>query len=191
MSPQGLYTARLSWHNSHVGSTWSWYMMWSGEIFFRSLERSNFWSAWPSSIDGDLCYRNNSPIAIYVIVLFCQSQFHAIVLFCRSRFTWSCYFANRDLRDCVILVGPRFKPRASMIFYWSWAQFPGQIACFRTVWFMAYVTPPHKWWIRVMEKKPHGREKMQGDCVKHKTLVERRLSLVGIFFKIRCYSPNI
>ncbi len=88
---QGLYIALLSWCNSHVGSTWSWYMMWSGEIFFRSLERSNFWSAWPSSIDGDLCYRNNSPIAI-----------HAIVLFCRSQFMRSYYFADCDLRDRVI-----------------------------------------------------------------------------------------
>ncbi len=115
---QRLYAALLSWRNSHVGSTWSWYIMWSGEIFFRSLERSNFRSVWPSSVHGDLRDCNNLPIAIY-----------AIVLFCRLRFMRSCYFANRDSRDRVIssiviyvivlfLVGPRFEPRPnSMIFF--------------------------------------------------------------------------
>ncbi len=45
-------------------------MMWSGEIFFRSLERLNFRLVWPLSVDGDLRDCNNLPIAIYVIVLF-------------------------------------------------------------------------------------------------------------------------
>ena len=75
-------------------------MMWSGEIFFRSLERSNFYSVWPSSVVGDLSDRINSPIAMLR----------------------SCYFADRDSRDRVIsliaiyvivlfLVGPGFEPR--------------------------------------------------------------------------------
>ena len=128
----GLYAALLSWRNSHVGSTWSWYMMWSGEIFFRSLERSNFLLVWPSSVDGDLSDRINSPIAIMRSCYFADCDVrdrinlpiasYAIVLFCRSRFTWSCSFADRDLRDRVILsiaiyaivlflVGPGFEPR--------------------------------------------------------------------------------
>ena len=82
------------------------------EIFFRSLERSNFLSVWLSSGDGDLSDRINLPIAIMRL----------------------CYFADRDLRDCVILVGQRFKPWAKQCnFYWSWVRFPGQIACFRPV----------------------------------------------------------
>ena len=88
------------------------------------------------------CDRVISPIAMC-----------AIVLIRRSRFTRSCYFADRDSRNCVIsaiaiyvivlfLVGPGFEPRPnSTIFYWSWVWFPGQIACVRPVWFMAYVTP--------------------------------------------------
>ena len=56
-------------------------MMWSGEIFFRSLERSNFLSVWPSSVDGDLSDRINLPIAIMR----------------------SCYFADCDVRDCINL----------------------------------------------------------------------------------------
>ncbi len=74
-------------------------MMWSGEIFFRSLERSNFLSVWPSSVDGDLSDRINLPIAIMR----------------------SCYFVDRDVRDRVVspiaiyvivlfLVGPGFEP---------------------------------------------------------------------------------
>ena len=71
-------------------------MMWSGEIFFRSLERSRSGRR-PST-------------AIY-----------AIVIIRRSRFTRSYYFADRDSRDRVIssitiyvivlfLVGPGFEP---------------------------------------------------------------------------------
>ena len=148
---QGLYTALLSWHNSHVGSTWFWYMMWSGEIFFRSLERLIFfWSVWPSSVNGDLSHCINSPIAIY-----------AIVFFCRLQFMQSCYFVDCDLRDRVIFSWSRVQTPAKQydLFYWSWVWFPGQIACFRLVWFMAYVTRPHKWWIRVMGKKPSWEEK--------------------------------
>ena len=127
---QGLYAALLSWRNSHVGSTWSWYMMWSGEIFFRSLERLNFWLVWPWSINSNLRDRNNSPIAVCAVVLFCQ-----------SRFTRLCYFADRDLRDRVIFSWSRVRTPAKQydLFYWSWVRFPGQIACFRPVWFMAYV----------------------------------------------------
>jgi hypothetical protein len=58
----------------------------------------------------------------------------------------SFYFADRDLRDRVILtiamcaivlflIGPWFEPPGQTVrfFYWSWVQFPGQIACFRPV----------------------------------------------------------
>ena len=138
--------------------------MWPGQIFFRSLEWLNFWLVWPSSVDGDLHNCIISTIAIYAIVIFCRSHFHTIVFFCQSRFTWSCYFSWSE----VWTLG-----QTVQFFYWSWVWFPGQIACFRPVWFMAYVTCPHKWGIRVMGKKPHGREKMPGDFVKHKTLVER------------------
>ena len=132
---QGWYAALLSWRNSHVGSTWSWYMMWSGEIFFRSLERLNFLSVWPLSVDGDLSDRINLPIAIMRSCYFADRDvrdrinspiaIYAIVLFRWSRFTWSCYFADRDLRNCVILsiaiymivlflVGPGFEPRPNV-----------------------------------------------------------------------------
>jgi len=153
---QGLYAVLLSWRNSHVGSTWSWYMMWSGEIFFRSLERSNFLSVWPSSVDGNLSDRINSPIVIYTIMFFC-----------RMWFTRSCYFVDHDLHDRVIFSWSRVWTPAKQydLFYWSWVRFPGQIACFRPVWFMAYVTRPHKWWITVMEKKPHGRKKRKATTV--------------------------
>jgi len=77
-------------------------MMWSGEIFFRSLERSNFYSVWPSSVVGDLSDRINSPIAMLRSCYFADRDvrdrinspiaIYAIVLFRRSRFTWSCYF---------------------------------------------------------------------------------------------------
>ena len=68
--------------------------------------------------------------------------------------TRSCCFIDRDLRDRVNLVGRGFEPRTEQYdFYWSWVQFPAQIACFRPVWSVAYVTRPHKWWIRVMWKK--------------------------------------
>ncbi len=168
---QGLYAALLSWRNSHAGSTWSWYMMWSGEIFFRSLERSNFYSVWPSSVVGDLSDRINSPIAMLRSCYFADRDVRdrinspiamcAIVLIRRSRFTRSCCFADRDLRDRAIFSWSRVRTPAEQydLFYWSWVRFPGQIACFRPVWFMAYVTRPHKWWIRVMGKKPHGRKK--------------------------------
>ena len=173
---QGLYAALLSWRNSHIGSTWSWYMMWSGEIFFRSLERSNFWLVWPSSIDGDLTDRINSQIVIY-----------AMVFFRRYRFTQSCYFVDRDLCDRVIFSWSEVWTPAKQydLFYWSWVRFPGQITCFRPVWFMAYVTRPHKWWIRVMGKKTSWEEKNpQG--VNEVTIVSirlrwrGRLSIVGI-----------
>ena len=97
------------------------------------------------------CDRVISPIAMC-----------AIVLIRRSRFTRSCCFADRDLRDRAIFSWSRVRTPAEQydLFYWSWVRFPGQIACFRPVWFMAYVTRPHKWWIRVMgKKKPHGRKK--------------------------------
>ena len=87
-------------------------MMWSGEIFFRSLERSNFLSVWPSSVDGDLSNRINSPITIMPSSYFADCDVHdcinlpiaiyAIVLFCQSQFAQSCYFVDHDLRDCVI-----------------------------------------------------------------------------------------
>ena len=149
---QGLYAALLSWRNSHVGSTWSWYMMWSGEIFFRSLERSNFLSVWPSSVDGDLSNRINLLIAIIQSCYFADRDvrdrinspimIYAIVLFRRSRFTRLCYFIDCDLRDRVIFSWSRVRTPAKQydLFYWSWVRFPGQIVCFRPVWFMAYVT---------------------------------------------------
>ena len=78
---QGLYGALLSWRNSHVGSAWSWYMMWPGQIFFRSPEQSNFLIGlavvrrWRFTrlyyfADHDLHDRVISPITIYVIMLF-------------------------------------------------------------------------------------------------------------------------
>ena len=125
---QGLYTALLSWHNSHVGSymipvydvrSWcglSWqnslvgfYMIlvyyvrsWCGMEISLDLIMLSFRSVWPSSVDGELSDRSKSPIAIY-----------AIILFCRSRSTWSCYFDDRDVRDRVI-------------FNWSVVRTPGQ-----------------------------------------------------------------
>ena len=74
-------------------------MMWSGEIFFRSLERSNFLLVWTLSINGDLSDRINLLIAIMRL----------------------CYFADRDVRDLInspiaiyaivlFLVGPGFEP---------------------------------------------------------------------------------
>ncbi len=195
--------------------------MWPGQIsldLFRDLqvERSNLQSVWPSSVDGDLsncinwaiaimrsCYfadrdvrhRINSPIAIYAIVLFRRSQFTRSCYFAGRDSTRSCYFADHVLRDHVIFSWSRVRTPAKQyhLFYWSWVRFPGQIACFRPVWFMAYVTRPHKWWIRVMGKKPHGREKKCKVTVLSVRLWWRgRLSLVGILiFKIRCYSPNV
>ncbi len=103
--------------------------MWPGQIFFRSLERSNFLIGlavirqWQFTQSYYFAYCNLRdrvilPIAIYVIVLFCRSQF-----------TWSCYFSRSKVRT------PDQTVRS---FYWSWVQFPGQIACVRPVWFMAY-----------------------------------------------------
>ena len=167
---QGLNAALLSWRNSHVGSTWSWYMMWSGEIFFRSLERSNFLSVWPSSFDGDLSDRINSPIAIVPSCYFAD-QVLLIVLFCRLRFARLCYFIDGNLCDRVIFSWSRVWTPAKQydLFYWSWVQFPGQIACLKLVWFMAMSLAPTNgelgWW----GKKPHGREKTRGDYFKRKT----------------------
>ena len=158
---QGLYTALLSWRNSHVGSTWSWYMIWSGEIFFRSLEQSNFRSVWLSSVDGELSDRSKSPIAIY-----------AIILFRRLRSTWSCcYFDNRDVRDRVI-------------FNWSVVWTPGQpVQCFIGPGFNSQAGSPVSgqcdswpmslaptngelgWWGKTLIEG----KKMQVDYCKHKT----------------------
>ena len=118
--------------------------MWPGQIslgLFRDLqvERSNFWSVWPSSIGHvprgimillsmrscyyvgqDLHYCVISSIAFYVIVWIHRSWFMRLCWFSRSRV--------------------RTPDRTVRIFYWSWVRFPGQIACFRPVWSVAYVT---------------------------------------------------
>ncbi len=178
---QGLYAALLSCRNSHVGSTWSWYMMWSGEIFFRSLERSNFWSVWPSS--GNLSNRINSPIAIY-----------AIVFFRRLRFTQLCYFVDRDLRDRVILVGRRFKPWAKQcnIFigpgFDSQARLPVSGQCDSWPMSLAPTNGELGWWKKNLMG---GKKKREVTTVSVSFWWRGRLSLIGIFFKIRCYSPNI
>ena len=167
---QGLYAALLSWRNSHVESTWSWYMMWPGEIFFRFLEQSKFWSVWSWCADGDLWDCIISPIAIY-----------AIVFFCRSQFTRSCYFVDRKLRDRVIFSWSRVRTPAKQYhnFNWSWVWFPGQIACFRPVWFMTYVTCRNKWWIRVMKKNLMGGKKCKVTLLSVRLWWRGRLSLVG------------
>ncbi len=93
--------------------------MWPGEIFFRSLEWSNFCSVWSLSIDGNLCNHIISPIMIYAIVLFYWFQFMR-----------SCYFSRSKVWT---------PDQTVQFFYWSWVQFLDQINCFRPVWFMAYV----------------------------------------------------
>ena len=99
---QGLYAVLLSWRNSHVGSTWSWYMMWSGEIFFRSLERSNFLSVWPSSVSGDLSDRINLLIAIMRSSYFAdrdvRNRINSPIAIMQS-----CYFADCNVRDRINL----------------------------------------------------------------------------------------
>ena len=96
--------------------------MWSGEIFFRSLERSNFYSVWPSSVVGDLSDQINSPIAMLRSCYFADRDVRdrinspiamcAIVLIRRSRFTRSCCFADRDLRDRAIFSWSRVRTPA-------------------------------------------------------------------------------
>ncbi len=39
---------------------------------------------------------------------------------------WSCYFADRDLRDGVILAGPRFEPRAKQYYLFIGPGFDSQ-----------------------------------------------------------------
>ena len=94
---QGLYVALLSWHNSHVGSTWFlvYYVgSWCGQV--RSLKIPFSWT-------------------IEFLI--------SLAVVCWWRFKRSCYFADcnlhdrvifadRNLCDHVILAGPRFEPRA-------------------------------------------------------------------------------
>ena len=148
--------------------------MWHDEISL-DLIMLSFRSVWPSSVDGELSDCSKSPIAIY-----------AIILFRRSRSARSCYFDDRDVRDRVIFNWSVVRtPRPnSAIFDWSWVQFPGQIDCFRPVWFMAYVTRPHKWWIRVMGKKNlMGGKKRELTTLSVRLRWRGRLCIVGIKFR--------
>ncbi len=115
---QGLYIELLSWHNSHVGSPWSWVYdvgSWCGLV--RSLQIALSWTIefliglaavcclqfmWSCYFaDCDLHDRVILLITIYAIMLFCWLQFMRL-----------CYFVDCNLRDCVILAGPKFEPRA-------------------------------------------------------------------------------
>ena len=76
-------------------------MLCSGEIFFRSLEKSKFLSVWPSSVDGDLSNCINLPIVIMRSSYFADRDVHG-----RINLPIAIYaivlFRNRNLRDCVI-----------------------------------------------------------------------------------------
>ena len=134
-------------------STWSWYSM-SDHGVARSDLFGDLFKLKPE-------VRSAIDLAIFAMVIFHRSRYFvdrdlrdrdlAIVIFCRSR-----HFVDRDLRNLdlpiVIFRRSRFTwssyfswsrvrtpDQTVRSFYWSWVRFPGQIACFRPVWFMAYV----------------------------------------------------
>ncbi len=135
---QGLYIALLSWNNSHVGSTWFlvYYVgSWSGQV--RSLKISFSWM-----IKFFDCLAVVHWWQFTRLYYFADRDLRDLVIFADRNSRDRVIFDDRDLCDRVIFVGPRFKPQAKQcdLFYWSWIRFPGQIACFRPVWFMAYVS---------------------------------------------------
>ena len=74
--------------------------------------------SWPMSIGHVLCGG-----AINFTV-------HTIIIFCRSWFMWWREIGRSRVQTL---------DQTAWSFYWSWVWFPGQVACFRPVWFMAYV----------------------------------------------------
>ncbi len=133
---QGLYVTLLSWCNSHVGSTW--FLVydvgsWCGQV--RSLKISFSWMIafliglaiihWWQFMQS--CYFAHHDLHDCVIL---PIMIYKNVLFCWSQFKWLCYVSGSKV----------WTPGQTVwFFYWSWVWFPGQIPCFRPVWFMAYV----------------------------------------------------
>ncbi len=168
MCLQGSYVALLSWHNSHVG-------------FYIILVHDVRIMMWPGQISSNLFKLNNQ--------IFDWSGHHrliaiyAIVLFRRSWFTQSCYFADRDLRDHVILAGPRFKPRAKQYdFLLVLCSIPRPDRLFQASVIHGLCQSPPIWWKNLTGGKKTSWEEKKREVT---TLSVRlwwrgRLSIVGI-----------
>ena len=135
----------------------------SGLFRHLQVERSNFWSVWPSSVGH-------------------VPRGSMVLLSMRS-----CYFVDRDLRDHVNLVGRGFEPRAEQYDFCIYPGFDSQarspVSGQCDPWPMSLA--PTNGELGWCGKKPHGRKKKPRG-VNEVTIVSvrlrwrGRLSIVGI-----------
>ena len=165
---------------------WSWIFFPRSKVFERSGHR-------PSSdglVPRGRCARSVFFCPRRVRNLYCFKC--AICCILRARAVHDlCLIRARSVRDLWIFLRPsharcfcrsrvRTPDHPARPFYWSQVRFLGQIACYRPVESVAYVTRPHDWRIRLAcgkIKPPWGKKLLSHGLWKNKTSMRKKILL--------------